>query len=58
MLDAVLSFPVCLTTIVAVVVSFMLILENQNTEQQHEQVKQFTPSGNYSWYEKKQQRSR
>ena len=41
MSDAVLPFPVLLTTNVAVVVSFMLILENQKTEQQHKQVKQF-----------------
>ena len=34
--DAVLPFPVLLSTIV--VVSLMLILENQNTEQQCEQV--------------------
>ena len=40
MSDAVLPFPVLLTTIVADVVSFMLILENQNTEQKHKQVKQ------------------
>ena len=39
--DVVLPFPVLLTTIVDVVVSFMLILEHQNTEQQHKQVKQF-----------------
>ena len=42
MYDAVLHFPVLLTTIVAVVVSSMLILKIQNTEQQHEHVKQFT----------------
>ena len=41
MSDAVLPFPVLLTTIVAVVVSFMLILENQSTEQQHKQEKHF-----------------
>ena len=34
-------FPMLFTTIVAVVVSFDLILESQNTEQQHKQVKHF-----------------
>ena len=42
MSDAVLPFPVLLTTIVAVLVSLVLILENQITEHQDEQVKQFT----------------
>ena len=41
MSDAVVPFPALLTTIVTVVVSFVLILENQNTEQQHKPVKQF-----------------
>ena len=59
MSDAVLPLPVLLTTIIAVVVSFMLILENQNTKQQHEQETiHADDSGHYSWYEKKPQRSR
>ena len=33
--------PLLLMSIVAVVVSFVLILESQNAEQQHEQVKHF-----------------
>ena len=42
MSDVILPFPVLLMTIVAVVVSFMLILENQNSEQQCKQLKHFT----------------
>ena len=51
--DAVLPCPVLLTTIVAVVVAFMLILENQNTEQQHELAGETIhgdDGSNYSWY--------
>ena len=43
MLDGIAPFPILLMTIVAVVVSFVLILENQNAEQhqlaQQEQTK-------------------
>ena len=43
MSDVILPFPVLLMTIVAVVVSFVLILlENENAEQQCKQVKHFT----------------
>ena len=41
MLDCIVPFPMLLTTIVAVVVSFVLIFESQITEQQHKQMKAF-----------------
>ena len=41
MLDGNVPFPVLLITIVAVVVSFVCILESQNTAQQCKQVKHF-----------------
>ena len=42
MSDDIVPFPVLPTAIVAVVVSLVLILESQNTEQQNKQVKHFT----------------
>ena len=41
MSDDIVPFPSLITTIVALVGSFVLILESQNAEQQHEQVKHF-----------------